>query len=114
MTYQNFKTLAQLKKQFKEDMQYLSSLSFEEIMQQVSQIEECATNWVFNFCSIERITSNYVNLYWTSEKGTTYNLMRTFKQFVDYYNQLLNLINEANKLCNIIDDCTKENVGKGE
>ena len=114
MTYQNFKTLAQLKKQFKQDMQYLSTLSFNEIMQQAAQFEQYATSWVFNFCTVERITSNYVNLFWTSEKGTTYDLMRTFKQFVDYYNQLLNLINEANKLCNIVDDVAKENVDKGE
>ena len=114
MTYQNFKTLAQLKKQFKEDMQFLSSLSFDELMQQVAQLEEYATNWVFNFCSIERVSSTYINLYWTSEKGTTYNLMRTFKQFVDYYNELLNLMNQAHKFCNIVDDVANENGGKGE
>ena len=44
MTYQNFKTLAQLKKQFKEDMQFLSSLSFDELMQQVAQLEQYATS----------------------------------------------------------------------
>ena len=114
MTYQNFSSLAKFKKQFKQDMQFLSTLSFNEIMQQVAQFEQYATSWVYNFCTVERITSNYVNLYWTSEKGTTFNLMRTFKEFVDYYNQLLNLINEANKFCNIIDDYAKENFSKGE
>ena len=114
MTYQNFNTLAQLKKQFKQDMQFLSSLSADEIMQQVPQIEEYATNWVYNFCSIERVTSNYINLFWTSEKGKMYDLMHSFKQFVDYYNHLLNLIHQFNNFCNIIDDYANENCGKGE
>ena len=109
MTYKNFKSLADFKQHFRNDLQYLASLNSVEIMQHIDQLETNITNWVYNFCSVETFDNNYINLFWTSEKGKTYNLIKSFKEFTDFYNQLMDLKNMHNIFCNLINDFADEN-----
>ena len=110
MIYHNFKTLKDFKKKFKEDMQFLSSLSTIEIVKELNELQETITNWVYNFCSIEPVEgTNYINLFWTSEDNKTYNLINCFKEFTDFYNKLLDLTNILNSFCFIVDDFAAEN-----
>ena len=109
MFYQNFKNLKEFKRQFKKDLQYISSLTTTELMQQFNNLEATATTWIYNFCTVEQLDQNYINLYWTSEEGKSYNLMDCFKEFTDYYNFLLDFKFQQNKLCNFIDDISSQN-----
>ena len=110
MIYKNFSTLSEFKKQFKLDVQYLNSMSTAQLMEKLDVLEEQATNWVYNFCAIEKVAgTNYINLFWTSEHNKTYNLMVAFREFTDFYNKLVQLKNMQNMFSSFIDDLAKEN-----
>lgn len=110
MIYQNFKSLKEFKQHFKDDLQYLTSLSTNELLQQLDTVEATTTNWVYNFCSIEYVDgTNYINLFWNSENGKSYNLMHHFKEFTDFYNNLLDIKFLQTKLCNLVDTIANEN-----
>ena len=110
MQYANFKTLKQLKTQFKADIQYFSSLSTGQILEHLDDFEQHFTNWVYNYCLVEFLEeNNYIDLFWTSATGKTYNLVDCFKEFTDFYNKVVKLADCINNFCSVIHDLSDPN-----
>ena len=104
MQYANFRTLKQLKTQFKADIEYFSSLSTREILEQFDDFNLHFSTWVYTYCSFEQLEeNNYITLHWTSATGKTYNLVDCFKEFTDFYNKVIKLADCINNFCSVID-----------